>query len=157
MAVMITRPSPRRVLTRNTTMDAVTRSSDMPTVFLVDDDEEVRESLELLLLAEGIQVRSYDSAEAFAQHEHLGSFGCLVLDVRLGGMNGLDLLERLARERSPLGVIIISASAVPHDKTRALQFGALEFIRKPYEIQRLLEAIRKVLSQTPSSFKIETP
>jgi len=133
-------------------MDAATYQSHAPTVFVVDDDAEVRESLELLLLAEGIQVEAYESAEAFVKAEHRDRPGCLVLDVRLTGMNGLDLLENLAAQKSRLPVIVISASAVPCEKARALELGAVEFIRKPYDIQRLLATIQKALRRGWGSF-----
>ena len=118
----------------------------VPTVFVVDDDPEMRESLELLLLAETFRVETYDSADAFWEVFHPERRGCVILDLRMPVMDGLDLLERLTECDHGLSVIVVSASADRAEKLRAKELGAIDFFGKPYDTQKLLATIRQQLS-----------
>ena len=119
----------------------------IPTVFVVDDDQEMRESLELLLLAETFQVETYESADAFWDVFHADRCGCVILDLRMPGMDGLALLERIAEYDHGLSVIVVSASADQEEKLRAKELGAADFLSKPYDTKKLLTTIREQLSQ----------
>jgi FixJ family two-component response regulator len=119
--------------------------NDIPTVFVVDDDPEVRESLRLLLMAARIRVETFDSAQAFLEKASPEQCGCLVLDVRMPGMSGVELLEKLAEEHAGLPAIMISASSDQDTKTRAKQAGAVDFLRKPYDTKQLLNRIKQLL------------
>ena len=117
----------------------------VPMVFVVDDDHEMRESLELLLLAEGFQVETYESADAFWEDFDPVRRGCVILDLRMPGMDGLALLERLAERDHGLSVIVVSASADQGERIRAKELGAIDFLQKPYETKKLLATIREQL------------
>jgi CheY-like chemotaxis protein len=119
----------------------------VPTVFVVDDDPEMRESLELLLLAETFRVEAYESADAFWDVFDAGRHGCVILDLRMPGMGGLALLERLAERDHGLTVIVVSASADQAEKRRAKELGAIEFMPKPYDTKKLLATIREQFLQ----------
>lgn len=119
----------------------------VPTVFVVDDDPEMRESLELLLLAETFPVETYESADAFWDVFHPERQGCLILDLRMPGMDGLDLLERISEHQHELSIIVVSGSADHGEKVRARELGAVDFLSKPYDTKKLLGMIRKQLSQ----------
>ena len=118
----------------------------VPAVFVIDDDREMRESLELLLLAETFQVETYESADAFWAVFHPDRRGCVILDLRMPGMDGLELLERLAEHDHGLSVIVVSASVDQSEKRRAKDLGAIDFFPKPYDTRKLLAAIRQQLS-----------
>jgi FixJ family two-component response regulator len=122
-------------------------SLSVPTVFVVDDDPEMRESMELLLLAESFRVETYESANDFWEVFHPDRSGCVILDLRMPGMGGLALLERLAEHDHGLSVIVVSASADQGEKARAKELGAIECLPKPYETKKLLATIREQLSQ----------
>ena len=119
----------------------------VPTVFVVDDDPEMRESLELLLLAETFRVETYESADAFWEVFHPDRRGCVILDIRMPGMDGLELLERISAHEHGLSVIVVSASADQGEKLRARKLGAIDFLPKPYDTKKLLATIREQLSQ----------
>ncbi|MCA9118834.1 MAG: response regulator [Planctomycetaceae bacterium] len=119
----------------------------IPTVFVVDDDPEMRESLELLLLAETLQVETYESADTFWADFHPERKGCVILDLRMPGMDGLALLELLADQDHELAVIVVSASANHDEKACAKRLGAYDVMSKPYDTKRLLGKIRECLSQ----------
>ena len=119
----------------------------VPTVFVVDDDHEMRESLELLLLAENFQVETYESADRFWEVFDPNRRGCVILDLRMPGMDGLALLERLAEHDHGLAVIVVSASADQGERIRARELGAIDFLPKPYDTKKLLATIRGQLTQ----------
>lgn len=118
-----------------------------PTVFIVDDDPDMRESLEYLLQSLGIVTKTYDSAGAFLAEFQSWQPGCLVCDVRMPDMSGLDLFEHLSRMGSHLPVILMTAFADVPMAIRALQSGAAEFIEKPFNAQVMLERIQRALAQ----------
>jgi len=116
-----------------------------PTVFVVDDDRAMRDSLSWLLDSVGLRVRSYaTAAEVLADHDPAQP-GCLVLDVRMPGMSGLDLQAELARRGVELPTIVITGHAEVSMAVRAVKAGALDFIEKPFSDQLLLDRVRQAL------------
>ena len=116
------------------------------TVFIVDDDGGVRESLRRLTEAAGLKVLTFATVQAFMQHYDPATPGCLVLDVRMPGMSGLDLQERLATQEIRVPVIFISGHADVPIAVRALKAGAVDFLEKPFEQQQLLESITRAIA-----------
>jgi FixJ family two-component response regulator len=109
-------------------------------VYLVDDDASVREAIADLLEAVAVKVISFDSAAGFLRHERLDSAGCLVLDLQLPEMSGLDLQERLGHESS-LPIIFITGRGDIPSSVRAMKAGAIEFLTKPVDRESLLAAV----------------
>ncbi len=116
-------------------------------VFIVDDDEAVRDSLQMLLEIEGFATRSFASAESFMEAHRPEWRGCLLLDVRLPGMDGVKLLEVMARRGSDLPVIVMTGHGDVPLAVRAMRAGALEFLEKPIAHDALLAALRMALDQ----------
>ena len=116
------------------------------TVFIVDDDEAVRDSMLELLESVGLHAQGYDSGQAFLDDFQPELSGCLVLDVRMAGMGGLVLQEKLTGLGSRLPVIIITGHGDVPMAVHALQAGAVDFIQKPYRDQLLLDSINKALA-----------
>ncbi|WP_288438020.1 response regulator transcription factor [uncultured Pseudomonas sp.] len=114
-------------------------------VHLVDDDASVRAAVEDLLASVGLDTRSYASAADFLERARLDAPGCLVLDVRMPGMNGLDLQQELQRRGLPLPIIFITGHGDIPMSVRAMKQGALEFLTKPFRDQDLLDAIDQAL------------
>jgi two-component system, LuxR family, response regulator FixJ len=114
-------------------------------VFLVDDEQAVRDSLRWLLESVGLSVRSYATATDFLHDYDAAQPGCLVLDVRMPGMSGLDLQEELARRGAALPTIVITAYAEVPMAVRAVKAGAVDFIQKPFSDQLLLDRVRQAL------------
>jgi FixJ family two-component response regulator len=119
-----------------------------PIVFVVDDDVSVRESLELLIGTEGWRTETFSSAQEFLERPRLLVPSCLVLDVSLPGLNGLDLQERVARERADMPIIFITGHSDVPMTVRAMKAGAVEFLTKPFGDDVLLEAIRHALERS---------
>ena len=117
------------------------------TVFIVDDDLEVRNALELLMESVGLRVESYESAPAFLQQFDPQRPGCLLLDVRMPGMSGLELQARLAAEDIHPPIIIITGHGDVPMAVRAVQSGALDFIEKPFNDQALLDSVHRAIEQ----------
>lgn len=118
-----------------------------PTVFVVDDDEGARTSVRALVRSMGIQVETFPSAEAFLAAFDRTSRGCLVTDVRMLGMSGIELQEKLAADGITLPVIIITAHAETPLTVRAVKTGAVTVLEKPCRDYELYDAIRDALSQ----------
>ena len=118
-----------------------------PTVILVDDDQSVRESLQWLIESVDLRVVTYGSAAEFIESFDPLAPGCLVLDVRMPGMSGLELQENLAAHRCGLPVIIITGHADVPMSVRAFEGGAFAFLEKPVNQQVLLEKISKAIEQ----------
>ncbi|MDR6178620.1 MULTISPECIES: response regulator transcription factor [unclassified Pseudomonas] len=114
-------------------------------VHLVDDDASVRAAVEDLLASVGLGTRSYVSAADFLDRARLDEPGCLVLDVRMPGMNGLDLQQELQRRGLALPIIFITGHGDIPMSVRAMKQGALEFLTKPFRDQDLLDAIDQAL------------
>jgi FixJ family two-component response regulator len=123
----------------------------MPIVFVVDDDVSVRESLESLIQCEGFQPRMFSSADKFLAHPRAATPSCLVLDLTLPGLNGLDLQERIAAERSDMPIIFISGYGDVPKTVRAMKAGAVEFLTKPFNDDELLGVIRNAIELSRST------
>jgi FixJ family two-component response regulator len=118
-----------------------------PRVHIVDDDEAMRDSLKWLLESRGLKVELYPSAEAFLHVFNTGFCGCLVLDVRMPGMNGLDLHRELQARASTLPVIFITGHGDVPMAVSALKKGAADFIEKPFNDQDMLRLIESCMKQ----------
>lgn len=116
------------------------------TVHIVDDDEALRDSLIWLLESEGLKVATYPSAEAFLQAWSPQMSGCLVLDVRMPGMSGMELYERLNAQHSTLPVAFITGHGDVPMAVSALKKGAVDFIEKPFNDRDLLKLIEQCLT-----------
>ena len=119
-----------------------------PTVFVVDDDISVRESLEGLIRTAGWDARTFDSAEAFLAFPPAPGPSCLVLDVSLPDLNGLDLQSRIAGDRTETPIIFITGYGDVPMTVRAMKAGAAEFLTKPFGEEELLEAIEAALERS---------
>lgn len=120
--------------------------TDPSTVFVVDDDPDIRASLTRLFRAVSIPIESFESAESFLQSESTRSPGCLLLDVRMPGMSGMHLLEEVQRIEGHPQVILLTGHGDIPMVLQALKLGALDFIEKPPHHERLLESVRKAFS-----------
>jgi FixJ family two-component response regulator len=118
-----------------------------PSLFVVDDDAAVRKALRRVLLALNRPVRLFASAEAFLEQVGGDARGCLILDVRLPGITGLQLQEQLANSGSKLPILFITAHDDPESKEHALRRGAIAYLRKPFDRTKLIEGVRAALSQ----------
>jgi len=118
-----------------------------PTIFIVDDDPSVRESTELLLKSVGFNVKTFVSAQDFLKANLQEDLGCLILDVRMPGISGLDLQEKLVSAKAPLPVIFITGHGTVPMSVRAMKAGAVDFLQKPFEEQDLLDAINRAITQ----------
>jgi len=116
-------------------------------VFVVDDDPSVRASLKFLVSTVGLRVESFDSAEAFLNRKPSDGPSCLVLDVRLHGMSGLDLQRELAARDLRIPIVFITGHGDIPMSVRAMKAGAVEFLSKPFRDQDLLDAIRAALER----------
>lgn len=115
------------------------------TVFVVDDDQAMRTSLQWLIESTGMPVQTYESADAFLASHYPGRAGCLLLDVRMPGMTGLELQGYLAREGYRLPVILITGHGDVAMAVKAMKAGAVDFIEKPFHDEDLLRSIRNAL------------
>src|SRR5208283_4950070 len=120
---------------------------DLPTVFIIDDDSGVRESIKDLVESVGLHAESFASAQEFLSTERRGGPSCLVLDVRLPGISGLDLQHELKRAGIKIPIIFISAHADIPMSVRAMKSGAFEFLTKPFRDQDLLDVIQRALDR----------
>ena len=118
-----------------------------PTVFIVDDDDEVRSALALLMESVGMPAETFESAQAFMQQFNPQRSGCLVLDVRMKGMSGLDLQERLSKKAIYPPIIVITGHGDVPMAVRAVKAGAIDFIEKPFNDQVLLDSIHRAIEQ----------
>jgi two-component system response regulator FixJ len=116
-----------------------------PTVFVVDDNPGLRRSLQALLEAAALAVETYASAQEFLDRYDAQRPGCLVLDVRLRGQNGLDLQEELRRRQMTLPIIVMTGYGDVPTSVRAFKGGAIDFLQKPVPPKKLLERIREAL------------
>jgi FixJ family two-component response regulator len=118
-------------------------------VFVVDDDISVRESLEFLILSSGWRPETFSSAQEFLDRAPAVVPSCLVLDVSLPGLNGLELQERV-KERPDMPIIFITGHGDVHMTVQAMKAGAVEFLTKPFDEEALLNAIRLALKRSES-------
>jgi len=121
---------------------------DTPIVHVVDDEPAVGLSIQRLLRSVGLEGRTYTSAQEFLRSKLPDAPGCLILDIRLPGLSGLDLQQELAGSNAELPVIFITGHGDIPMSVRAMKAGALEFLTKPFREQDLLEAIDRAVSQS---------
>ncbi len=126
-------------------MTAGTAMPPEPTVFVVDDDPAMRDSLCWLLQSVDLHVETYPSADAFLAAYDVGRPGCLVLDVRMPGMSGLNLQDELRTRNIRLPIIMLSGHAEVPTAVRALKAGAIDFMEKPFSDELLLDRIRQAI------------
>jgi FixJ family two-component response regulator len=126
-----------------------------PIVFVVDDDVSVRESLESLIRCEGLQPETFASAQEFLDYPRVLTPNCLVLDVSLPGLNGLDLQRLVAGERTAMPIIFISGHGDVPMTVQAMKAGAVEFLTKPFNDGVLLAAIRAALERSRVALSLE--
>jgi FixJ family two-component response regulator len=122
-------------------------STEVPIVFVVDDDRSVRESLRRLFTSVGMTVEVFPTAQAFLSAPRADAPGCLVLDVRLPGLSGLDLQRELADMNATLPIIFLTGHGDIPMSVRAMKAGAIEFLTKPFREQDLLDAIRQAIDR----------
>jgi FixJ family two-component response regulator len=118
------------------------RSSDEPIVFVIDDDQSIRDALLGLLRSVGLNVRAFESSQDFLRAERPDAPSCLVLDVRLPGMSGLDFQTELTRSNINFPIIFISGHGDIPMTVRAIKAGAIEFLTKPFRDQDLIDAVQ---------------
>src|ERR1700733_2516164 len=126
-----------------------------PIVFVVDDDISVRESLESLIRCEGWQPQTFASAQEFLDYPRVLVPNCLVLDVSLPGLNGLDLQRLVAAERTAMPIIFITGYGDVPMTVQAMKAGAVEFLTKPFSDEVLLNAIRDALERSRAALDHE--
>ena len=122
-----------------------------PLVFVIDDDASVRGSLENLLRSVGLRVAVFASAQEFLASPHASALGCLILDVRLPGVSGLELQEQLRRTRPDLPVVFITGHGDIPMSVRAMKAGAVEFLTKPFGDKDLIDAVEQALRRVRES------
>ena len=126
-----------------------------PIVFVVDDDISVRESLELLIASAGWQPEIFPSAQEFLHRPRSPVPNCLVLDLSLPGLNGLELQRRIAAERTDMPIIFITGHGDVPSTVQAMKAGATEFLTKPFSEDALLSAIRQALERSRDALSSE--
>jgi FixJ family two-component response regulator len=147
-------------MTTMTTIDAThartsRAAAATPIVFVVDDDVSVRESLELLIEAAGWRAETFASAQEFLARPRAPVPSCLILDVTLPDLNGLDLQKRVAVDRSDMPIIFITGHRDVFTSVQAMKAGAIEFLTKPFGDDVLLDAVRHALERSRRTFEHE--
>ncbi len=123
------------------------------TVFVVDDDDAVRDALSMLIRSVGLRVKTFPDARAFLESHQPDRPGCLVLDVRMPGMSGLELQERLNGMRSALPLIFITGHGDVPIAVSAMRGGAVNFLQKPFDDQELLDSVHNSLEQNANMLR----
>ncbi len=123
------------------------------TVYLVDDDPGVRRAAKMLIESVGLRVQTFASAQEFLQAARSDGPGCLVLDVRLPGLSGLDLQRELRKTNNPVPIIFISGHGDIPMTVQAMKAGAVEFLTKPFRDQELLDAITQAIERARLAHK----
>jgi len=122
------------------------------TVYVVDDDEAVRDSLQWLLEGKGFRVRCFDSAESFLSRYDAREVACLIVDIRMGGMTGLELQNRLIEAKSPLPIVFITGHGDVPMAVDTMKKGAMDFIQKPFNEDQLVGLVERMLDHAKDSF-----
>jgi two-component system response regulator FixJ len=117
-------------------------------VHVIDDDEAVRQSLEFLLRASGVTAKTYDSASAFLNALPSIEGGCVITDVRMPGVNGIELLKRLGEMQINMPVIVITGHGDVPLAVEAMKYGAVDFLEKPYDDELLLGSVRSAIDRS---------
>ena len=124
------------------------------TVYVVDDDEAVRDSLQWLLEGKDYRVRCFESAEVFLERYDPKEVACLIVDVRMEGMSGLDLQNRLVENHSPLPVVFITGHGDVPMAVDTMKKGAMDFIQKPFDEVKLVSLVERMLDHARQSFSV---
>ncbi len=122
------------------------------TVYVVDDDEAVRDSLQWLLEGKDYRVRCFDSAETFLSRYDPREVACLIVDIRMGGMTGLELQDRLVGRKSPLPIVFITGHGDVPMAVDTMKKGAMDFIQKPFDETALVTLVERMLAQATTAF-----
>ena len=122
------------------------------TVYVVDDDEAVRDSLQWLLEGKEYRVRCFESAESFLSRYDAREVACLIVDVRMGGMTGLELQTRLIEGHSPLPIVFITGHGDVPMAVDSMKKGAMDFIQKPFKEDQLVTLVERMLDQAKDTF-----
>ncbi len=122
------------------------------TVYVVDDDEAVRDSLQWLLEGKDYRVRCFESAESFLSRYDAREVACLIVDIRMGGMTGLELQSRLLEVNSPLPIVFITGHGDVPMAVDSMKKGAMDFIQKPFKEDQLVTLVERMLDQAKDSF-----
>jgi FixJ family two-component response regulator len=133
----------------------MTATPTTPIVFVVDDDISVRESLQALIQCEGWHPETFPSAQHFLDHPRSLAPSCLILDVSLPGLNGLDLQKRVAVERPYMPIIFITGHGDVPTTVKAMKAGAVEFLTKPFSDDALVNAIRQAIERSRAALVYE--
>jgi len=128
-------------------MSANGKVSEKPLVCVVDDDSLIRDSTVRLIRSFGFRVEAFPSAEGFGNSGYLEETACLILDVRMPGMDGLELQHRLSEAGEQIPIIFITAHAGEEQERRAIEAGAIGFLYKPFSQESLLQAVRSALDE----------
>ena len=121
-------------------------------VYVVDDDEAVRDSLQWLLEGKDYRVRCFDSAESFLSRYDPREVACLIVDIRMPGVTGLELQDRLLERKSPLPIVFITGHGDVPMAVNTMKKGAMDFIPKPFNEEELLNVVERMLDQARSAF-----
>ena len=124
-----------------------------PVVFVVDDDESVRKALKRLIKSVGMNVETFATAQDFLSRQHYEGPSCLVLDVRMPGLSGLDLQQELVKANLTLPIIFITGHGNIPMSVQAIKAGAIDFLEKPFEDQTLLDLIEHAIEQDKQAKK----
>ncbi len=122
------------------------------TVYVVDDDEAVRDSLQWLLEGKDYRVRCFESAESFLSRYDAREVACLIVDIRMGGMTGLELQNRLIENKSPLPIVFITGHGDVPMAVDTMKKGAMDFIQKPFKEDQLLDLVERMLDHATEAF-----
>ena len=122
------------------------------TVYVVDDDEAVRDSLQWLLEGKDYRVRCFESAESFLSRYDAREVACLIVDIRMGGMTGLELQSRLIEVGSPLPIVFITGHGDVPMAVDSMKKGAMDFIQKPFKEDQLVALVERMLDQAKDAF-----
>ncbi len=117
------------------------------TIFVVDDEFSIRDSLAQLIESTGLKVQSFDSASAFLEHFDPTQPGCLILDMRMPYMSGLELQDELVKMNSEIPIVFLSGHADIPVSSKAFRAGAVDFLEKPFDVEVLLERINEMVEQ----------
>ena len=118
-----------------------------PTVFIIDDDASVRKSLARLLRSAGFEVETFATAELFLEREHYEGIGCIVLDVRMPGISGIDLQDELSKADYSMPIVFITGHGNIPMGVQAMKKGAVDFLAKPFDDEELLQAVREAIEK----------
>ncbi|UCC99786.1 MAG: response regulator transcription factor [Phycisphaerales bacterium] len=121
-------------------------TDESPTVFIIDDDPSARKGLSRLVRTAGMRVEAYDSALEFLERKHYDGYGCILLDVKMPGLSGMELQEELGKADYSLPIIFVSGHGDVPTAAQAMKKGAVDFLTKPVDKDQLLEAINRSLA-----------